>query len=368
MPFLPLKALGRYTNKEDDSTRRRTFRRVVLQAAEDLTPTPDNNVNTPFLQSRGFLESVGEKVRLEVPSLDASGAITPGCETPYGPKSASPSPRFVATPATTPFSKYLASAASTPKRTAPPVMVTPVRSKVKFAGSPEIQQCEVTPYAHVYGVHPAFFDFDRHGSMQPTQAGIREMQGGRLLGFTPSARGRMAFIVQGASPSGSSPSISPQKRLVRFPQSPAADCGFKLHEAVLVLTDDGKAWMDAVVIAVFPWDCEAEGYSIPAGTVKVSYELGIKWVMPSNISTTLRKKSVPGQIPQSPSLMSASPSPAQHWQQQQQAQAQGQQRQQPLFGQAMNAQQQQFVSQMPGKPAMHGTDQGVAPVLLGRQA
>mmetsp|Transcript_54924 Transcript_54924/g.141629 ORF Transcript_54924/g.141629 Transcript_54924/m.141629 type:complete len:227 (-) Transcript_54924:194-874(-) len=73
-------------------------------------------------------------------------------------------------------------------------------------------------------------------------------------------------------------------------QSPRPDQQYAIGEQILVLTDDGKAWMDGLVVACYSRDCEAEGYSIPGGTVKVSYDLGIKWIMPQNITTTLRKK------------------------------------------------------------------------------
>jgi len=65
---------------------------------------------------------------------------------------------------------------------------------------------------------------------------------------------------------------------------------FRVGEQLAVLTDDGEEWMDAVVVAFFPRECEAEGWGIPAGTVKVSYELGAKWIMPKNICKMLQRK------------------------------------------------------------------------------
>merc|ERR1719469_1136989 len=65
---------------------------------------------------------------------------------------------------------------------------------------------------------------------------------------------------------------------------------FRVGEHVMVLTDDEKEWKDAAVTAFFPNECESEGYRIPAGTVKVSYALGVKWVMPKNMSKTLRRR------------------------------------------------------------------------------
>jgi len=191
----------------------------------------------------------------------------------------------------------------------------PNRPRVTFAASPANVSTEVTPYARVYGVHPAFFDFDRRGIMQPTTAGYIEMQRGTLHAMTPTVKGRLALIVQG-SPSNSSvgsPSsvaASPLSCWSPFTQPTPVDMQFHVGEQVLVVTDDGLAWMDGQVVAVYPHDTEAEGYSIPAGTVKVSYELGIKWVMPQNMAATVRKKgpsfvpparpNITGFTPQSP--------------------------------------------------------------------
>lgn len=142
----------------------------------------------------------------------------------------------------------------------------------------------MTPYARVYGVHPAYFNFDRHGVMQPTQEGLIQMQMGLLAGLTPSLRGRTALVVQGSP--GTPPLLTSPSR--RYP--PLVGVDFALGEHLLVLTDDGVAWMDGEVVNVYPMDCEAEGYFIPGGTVKVCYDRGIKWVMPDNMSATLRKR------------------------------------------------------------------------------
>lgn len=202
-----------------------------------------------------------------------------------------------------------------------PVMVatvsapTPNRPRVTFAPSPMHMSAEVTPYARVYGVHPAFFDFDRRGCMQPTSAGYMEMQRGSLHAITPTVKGRLAMIVQG-SPSPSNSSVGSPLSMAGSPLSgwspfaqptTAVDTQFHAGEQVMVATDDGLAWMDAQVVAVFPTDTEAEGYSIPAGTVKVSYELGIKWVMPQNMATTLRKKGPSFMPPQRPNLVGLMP-------------------------------------------------------------
>lgn len=273
MPLLPLKALRRHGHDEDEGEnggRRRVTRGVTLApTVSESTPSEGKVGNNSFVRSK---------------SLQPLDVVTPASVTPVS--------RTTLTPPA-------ASGRNLQRASAPHVLMTPVRPRVTFAPSPHNTSTDVTPYARVYGVHPAFFDFDQNGAMQPTQAGACEMQRGALH-LTPTGKGRMALVVQGTqSPSGSSGVGSPvcASPLSCWSMSPAArphqsDMQFALGEQVLVLTDDCQAWMDAQVLATFLVDTEAEGYSIPGGTVKVSYELGIKWIMPQNIAGTLRKKAL----------------------------------------------------------------------------
>ena len=82
------------------------------------------------------------------------------------------------------------------------------------------------------------------------------------------------------------PSQSPAKPAKTAPEPPCWAVG----DPVEVLTDDQQEWMDGRVIAVFQEDTEAEGYDIPAGTVKVLYKLGLKWVMPESSAATLKRR------------------------------------------------------------------------------
>merc|ERR1712151_1003819 len=67
-------------------------------------------------------------------------------------------------------------------------------------------------------------------------------------------------------------------------------CGFAQGERVEVWSNTKNAWLPAMVEQVFEIACNAEGYTVPAGTLKVRSEAGVKWIMgPSQISTTLRK-------------------------------------------------------------------------------
>jgi len=299
MPLLPLKALRRNSHDEaENGGRRRVTRGVtLLSAVDDHSPREAATTGKTLVHSRSFSPMAhGQHIAAAATLV---GTAQQSARSPR--TSASPLPGSVAE------AKGLLGSvapspliAATPKgRGASPVMRTPARPRVSFAPSPCNTSADVTPYARVYGVHPAFFDFDQNGSMQPTPAGMYEIQRGALPGMTPSSKGRMALVVQGSgSPATSSGMSSPMcctspmacwtsAPAARFPQ---AEVKFNVGEQVLVVTDDGHKWMDGTVMATFLVDTEAEGYSIPAGTVKVSYDLGIKWVMPQNMSNTLRKK------------------------------------------------------------------------------
>lgn len=82
----------------------------------------------------------------------------------------------------------------------------------------------------------------------------------------------------------------------------AAPAPYAVGDTVLVRTDDGAEWMDGRVVASFPVDAVAEGYFVPAGTVKVQYELGFKWLMPEFQADNLCP------LPAEPAAAPASPS------------------------------------------------------------
>lgn len=68
---------------------------------------------------------------------------------------------------------------------------------------------------------------------------------------------------------------------------------FQKGERLQVWSNSKNSWRDGEVLEAFPVACKAEGFAVPAGTVKVSFDAGtVKWVMPGQASTLLRK--VPG--------------------------------------------------------------------------
>jgi mitogen-activated protein kinase 1/3 len=82
------------------------------------------------------------------------------------------------------------------------------------------------------------------------------------------------------------------------------DVPFMVGEVVEVLKDDGETWVDAKVETTFTTDSidEVDGqvYTILRGTIKVSCELGTKYVMADDVGFTLRKKIEDSTLPKLP--------------------------------------------------------------------
>eukprot|EP00929_Paragymnodinium_shiwhaense_P013769 TRINITY_DN12161_c0_g1_i1.p1 TRINITY_DN12161_c0_g1~~TRINITY_DN12161_c0_g1_i1.p1 ORF type:complete len:739 (+),score=180.56 TRINITY_DN12161_c0_g1_i1:95-2311(+) len=69
--------------------------------------------------------------------------------------------------------------------------------------------------------------------------------------------------------------------------------GFRQGEHVAVYSSSQQAWVDAIVEQAVDRDCEMEGYSIPAGSIKVMFAAGKKWIMPHMIAQTVKRKAAP---------------------------------------------------------------------------
>lgn len=65
---------------------------------------------------------------------------------------------------------------------------------------------------------------------------------------------------------------------------------FQKGERLQVWSNSKNSWRDGQVLEAFPVSCKAEGFAVPAGTLKVSFDAGtIKWVMPGQATSILRK-------------------------------------------------------------------------------
>jgi hypothetical protein len=86
------------------------------------------------------------------------------------------------------------------------------------------------------------------------------------------------------------PLLTTQPAATKSAQTTPAPLRWSVGDPVQVLTDNQRDWMDGHVIAVFREDTQAEGHDIPAGTVKVQYKLGLKWIMPDGMTASLKRR------------------------------------------------------------------------------
>jgi len=87
-----------------------------------------------------------------------------------------------------------------------------------------------------------------------------------------------------ASRSSEWPSVADQRE-----QERRITGGFASKDRVQVWSNSKHEWLDGAVLQVFTTKCEAEGYSVPAGTIKVQSPAGVKWIRPGQAAASLRK-------------------------------------------------------------------------------
>ncbi|CAE7383270.1 unnamed protein product [Symbiodinium natans] len=74
-------------------------------------------------------------------------------------------------------------------------------------------------------------------------------------------------------------------------KSSAVPLPFQKGDQLQVWSNSKNSWRDGQVLEAFPAACEAEGFAVPAGTVKVSFDAGtVKWVMPAQAASLLRPR------------------------------------------------------------------------------
>ncbi|CAK9018395.1 unnamed protein product [Durusdinium trenchii] len=107
----------------------------------------------------------------------------------------------------------------------------------------------------------------------------------------------------GSLPVGRQPESEPQLAAERTaatfgpessskPEAPqdAASVPFQKGDKLQVWSNSKNSWRDGEVIEAFPKACKAEGFAVPAGTIKVTFdEKTIKWVMPGQAASLLRR-------------------------------------------------------------------------------
>lgn len=84
-------------------------------------------------------------------------------------------------------------------------------------------------------------------------------------------------------------SVPLQATAREFPSVPTLTSAYRSGDHVQVWSNSRKLWLDGVVVAVYVTATVADGYSVSAGTVKVTSEAGVKWIIADLVDTQLRK-------------------------------------------------------------------------------
>jgi len=122
----------------------------------------------------------------------------------------------------------------------------------------------------------------------------------RLMAGPPARPPPPASVVTPARPPPPESVVTPAPRAEAAPPReggmPAAASGGKdicggyaKGDRVQVYSNSKKEWLDGRIEEAFEVACEAEGYSVPAGTLKVSTAQAIKWIRPGQASEALRR-------------------------------------------------------------------------------
>lgn len=99
---------------------------------------------------------------------------------------------------------------------------------------------------------------------------------------------RSRISAPGSSSSHASADGDGAQAVDRASREREATGGFATRDPVQVWSNTKGEWLDGVVLQAFPEDCESQGYSVPAGTLKVSSAAGMKWVRPGQATSMLR--------------------------------------------------------------------------------
>ncbi|OLP90055.1 hypothetical protein AK812_SmicGene28424 [Symbiodinium microadriaticum] len=77
---------------------------------------------------------------------------------------------------------------------------------------------------------------------------------------------------------------------------PPGSPDFAKGEKIQVWSESRQEWLLGVVQEVFSVDSKSEGFDVPAGSVKVLSETGVKWVLPKDRARMLQKVQVPSSL------------------------------------------------------------------------
>ncbi|CAE8674146.1 unnamed protein product, partial [Polarella glacialis] len=103
--------------------------------------------------------------------------------------------------------------------------------------------------------------------------------------------GQASWGAAGRRPDVPGSSASPGERLLSQAPAHLGDHrgGYVTGESVEVYSGSAGAWIEAVVVEVYLRACTADGYSMPAGCIKVESQAGVKYVMPDQVADVIRR-------------------------------------------------------------------------------
>eukprot|EP00933_Yihiella_yeosuensis_P054129 TRINITY_DN5249_c3_g1_i1.p1 TRINITY_DN5249_c3_g1~~TRINITY_DN5249_c3_g1_i1.p1 ORF type:complete len:795 (+),score=145.36 TRINITY_DN5249_c3_g1_i1:152-2536(+) len=107
----------------------------------------------------------------------------------------------------------------------------------------------------------------------------------------PGADGNDADFARGSSLNRRNPTDqvpAPSKTSIVY-DSKQSSCAFQAGEGLEVWSESKQAWLPGVVQAAYEFAAKVDGFDVPAGTLKVTYGTGAKWVLPKEVAKILRK-------------------------------------------------------------------------------
>lgn len=84
-------------------------------------------------------------------------------------------------------------------------------------------------------------------------------------------------------------------KILRPSEAPSAD-SFERGEKIHVWSESRQEWLLGVVQEIFLTDTKTEGFDVPAGSLKVLSQTGVKWILPADRQRMVRKVQAPSEL------------------------------------------------------------------------
>eukprot|EP00435_Cladocopium_sp_Y103_P016573 s3213_g4.t1 len=84
-------------------------------------------------------------------------------------------------------------------------------------------------------------------------------------------------------------------KILRPSEAPSVD-SFERGEKIQVWSESRQEWLLGVVQELFLTDTKTEGFDVPAGSLKVLSQTGVKWILPADRQRMVRKVQAPSEL------------------------------------------------------------------------